>query len=73
MESGRAAVPILRHTDPRLGLACVTAALVSFGMIMIFGVSAVDPSGSMRLDMAAKQAVSVCIGIVGLLAARRIH
>lgn len=72
MESGRAAVPILRHTDPRLGLACVTAALVSFGMIMIFGVSAVDPGGSMRLDMAAKQAVSVFIGIVGLLAARRI-
>lgn len=62
----------MKKSDPRPGLACVTAALVCFGVIMILSVSSAANSGSMYLGLAIKQAVSVVVGTVGLLAARRI-
>ena len=62
----------MEKRDPRPGLACVTAALVCLGVIMILSASSAANSGSMHLGLAIKQAVSVVVGIAGLFAVRRI-
>lgn len=62
----------MEKSDPRPGLACVTAALVGFGIIMIFSVSSAANPGAIQFGLAVKQAVSVVVGISALLAVRRI-
>ena len=62
----------MEKNDNRPGLACVTAALVGFGIIMIFSVSSAANTGAMQFGLAVKQSVSVVVGIAALLAVRKI-
>ena len=62
---------VKRTSDPRIGLACVTIGLVSFGLVMILSVAPAG-RGSILPVLAIKQLISVLVGTAALLTVRKV-